>query len=31
MAKEKKKKVNVKKEDKKQKHFWKEYKAELKK
>ena len=31
MAKEKKKKVNVKKEDKKQKHFWKEYKAKLKK
>lgn len=31
MAKEKKKKVNVKKEDKNKKHFWKDYKAELKK
>ena len=31
MAKEKKKKVNVKKEDKNKKHFWTDYKAELKK
>ena len=31
MAKEKKKKVNVKKEKKNKKHFWKDYKAELKK